>query len=146
MNEAGTRAEHNDPALAAAGWRVVDGSSCFHEGESRREATIREFRMVRLDGTREVVRKIEHYRLPATLAASSRMRSHPGVQFRQSARARLSEYLVKGFTSDDEGLEKPSGEGQHAARRTHRARCSKTPHHLVGVAGRLNPRMVETAP
>ena len=40
------------------------------------------------------------------------MRSHRGTQFRQWATARLSEYLVKGFTMDDERLKNPPGKGQ----------------------------------
>lgn len=40
------------------------------------------------------------------------MRSHRGIQFRQRATARLSEYLVKGFTMGDERLKNPPGPGQ----------------------------------
>jgi hypothetical protein len=83
----------------------------FEEGELSREATIRKFRMVRLEGTREVAREVEHYNLPAILAVGYRVRSPRGTQFRQWATARLSEYLVKGFTMDDERLANPPGKG-----------------------------------
>lgn len=83
----------------------------FEEGELSREATIRKFRIVRLEGTREVAREVEHYNLPAILAVGYRVRSHRGTQFRQWATARLSEYLVKGFTMDDERLKNPPGKG-----------------------------------
>ncbi|HSG70109.1 MAG TPA: RhuM family protein, partial [Planctomycetaceae bacterium] len=52
----------------------------------------------------EVTRKLRHYRLEAILAVGFRVRSHRGTQFRQWATARLGEYLVKGFTMDDERL------------------------------------------
>lgn len=81
----------------------------FEEGELSREATIRKFRIVRLEGTREVVREVEHYSLPAILAVGYRVRSPRGTQFRQWATARLNEYLVKGFTMDDERLKNPPG-------------------------------------
>ncbi len=81
----------------------------FEEGELSREATIRKFRIVRLEGTREVAREVEHYNLPAILAVGYRVRSPRGTQFRQWATARLSEYLVKGFTLDDERLKNPPG-------------------------------------
>lgn len=84
----------------------------FEEGELSREATIRNFRIVRIEGKREVSREIEHYNLPAILAVGYRVRSHRGTQFRQWATARLSEYLVKGFTMDDERLKNPPGKGQ----------------------------------
>jgi hypothetical protein len=84
----------------------------FEEDELSREATIRKFRIVRREGTREVSREVEHYSLPAILAVGYRVRSHRGTQFRQWATARLSEYLVKGFTMDDERLKNPPGKGQ----------------------------------
>jgi len=83
----------------------------FAEGELAPEATIRKFRIVRSEGTRQVTREIEHYSLPAILAVGYRVRSHRGTQFRQWATARLSEFLVKGFTMDDERLKNPPGKG-----------------------------------
>jgi hypothetical protein len=79
----------------------------FAEGELDYPATIRKFRIVRLEGSRRVEREIEHYRLEAILAVGYRVRSSRGTQFRQWATARLSEYLVKGFTMDDERLKNP---------------------------------------
>jgi hypothetical protein len=84
----------------------------YDESELIAEATIRNFRIVRIEGKREVARQIEHYNLPAILAVGFRVRSHRGTQFRQWATARLSEFLVKGFTMDDERLKNPPGKGQ----------------------------------
>jgi hypothetical protein len=84
----------------------------FIDGEQSPEATIRKFRIVRSEGLRQVTREIEHYSLPAILAVGYRVRSHRGTQFRQWATARLTEYLVKGFTMDDERLKNPPGKGQ----------------------------------
>lgn len=84
----------------------------FAEAELSRESTIRKFRIVRTEGKREVTREVEHYRLEAILAVGYRVRSHRGTQFRQWATVRLSEYLVKGFTMDDERLKNPPGKGQ----------------------------------
>ncbi len=84
----------------------------YAEGELAATATIRKFRIVRSEGTRQVTRDIEHYNLPAILAVGYRVRSHRGTQFRQWATARLNEYLVKGFTMDDERLKNPPGKGQ----------------------------------
>ena len=74
----------------------------FAEGELDETATCKDYLQVRLEGGREVLRKLRHYRLEAILAVGFRVRSHRGTQFRQWATARLSEYLVKGFTMDDE--------------------------------------------
>ncbi len=84
----------------------------FEEGELRWEATIRKFRIVRSEGARQVTREVEHYNLDTILAVGFRVRSHPGTQFRQWAMGRLNEYLVKGFTMDDERLKNPPGKGQ----------------------------------
>lgn len=83
----------------------------YDEGELPEGPTIRKFRIVRIEGTREVARAIEHYSLPTILAVGYRVRSPRGTQFRQWATARLSEYLVKGFTMDDERLKNPPGSG-----------------------------------
>ncbi len=83
----------------------------FSEGELRPEATIRVYRIVRSEGGRRITRQIEHYNLEAVLAVGFRVRSHRGTQFRQWAIGRLNEYLVKGFTMDDERLKNPPGKG-----------------------------------
>ena len=87
-------------------------ANVFDEGELGREATIRKFRIVRLEGRRQVGREVEHYRLEAILAVGYRVRSQRGTQFRQWATSRLNEYLVKGFAMDDERLKNPPGRGQ----------------------------------
>ena len=83
----------------------------FAEGELDPEATIRKFRIVRQEGQRQVAREIEHYNLDAILAVGYRVRSPQGTQFRIWATQRLSEYLVKGFTMDDERLKNPPVDG-----------------------------------
>jgi hypothetical protein len=83
----------------------------YADGELPSDATIRKFRIVRREGTREVARDIEHYNLEAILAIGYRVRSQRGTQFRQWATARLQEYLVKGFVLDDERLKNPPGPG-----------------------------------
>jgi len=83
----------------------------YDEGELSREATIRKFRIVRREGSREVSREIEHYSLEAILAVGYRVRGLRGTQFRQWATARLSEFLVKGFVLDDQRLKNPPGPG-----------------------------------
>ncbi len=84
----------------------------FAEGELVEAATCKDYLQVRREGLREVSRNLRHYRLEAILAVGYRVRSHRGTQFRQWATARLSEYLLKGFTMDDERLKNPPGKGQ----------------------------------
>lgn len=76
----------------------------YSEGELDSAATIRSFRIVQSEGSREISRTIDHYNLDAILAVGYRVRSARGTAFRQWATARLSELLVKGFTLDDERL------------------------------------------
>ena len=83
----------------------------FAEGELAAGATIRRYRIVQTEGGREIAREVEHYNLDAILAVGFRVRSHRGTQFRQWALGRLHEYLVKGFTMDDERLKNPPGKG-----------------------------------
>jgi hypothetical protein len=79
----------------------------YEEGEIEEQATIRKFRIVRREGPRDVEREIEHYNLDAILAVGYRVRSERGTEFRRWATERLSEYLVKGFTMDDQRLKNP---------------------------------------
>jgi len=74
------------------------------DGELLPEATIRQYRIVQTEGARQVGRLVEHYNLDMILAVGYRVRSPRGVQFRQWATERLREYLVKGFTLDDDRL------------------------------------------
>lgn len=81
----------------------------YEEGELDREATLRRFRIVQTEGSRQVAREVEHYALPAILAVGYRVRSAQGTRFRQWATARLEEFVVKGFTMDDARLMSPEG-------------------------------------
>ena len=83
----------------------------FEEEELDPGATIRKFRILRMEGDRDVARLIEHCSLDAILAVGYRVRSPRGVQFRRWATERLSQYLVKGFTMDDQRLKNPPVEG-----------------------------------
>lgn len=81
----------------------------YKEEELRPEATIRKYRIVQTEGERQVFREVDFYDLRMILAVGYRVRSHRGVQFRQWATERLQEYVVKGFTLDDERLSGPGG-------------------------------------
>ena len=76
----------------------------YQEGELDPIPTIRKFRTVALEGTREVERLLDHYNLNAVLSVGYRVRSSRGIQFRQWANQVLKEYLIKGFAMDDERL------------------------------------------
>lgn len=109
----------------------------FADGELSEAATCKDYLQVRQEGTRSVSRSLRHYRLEAILAVGYRVRSHRGTQFRQWATARLSEYLVKGFTMDDERLKNPPGKGQHRLLR----RVAGASHYSAGIDRRPLQRL-----
>lgn len=82
-------------------------SHIYSEGELEQNATLRNFRIVRQEGSREVEREVAHYNLEAILAVGYRVRSKQGTQFRQWATQTLTTYLSKGFIMDDERLKNP---------------------------------------
>lgn len=84
----------------------------YEEGELEEEATCKYYLQVQNEGAREVKRKAKHYNLEMILAIGYRVRSHRGTQFRQWATERLNEYLVKGFTMDDDRLKEMRNFGQ----------------------------------
>lgn len=79
----------------------------YAEGEIISEATCKHDLQVRSEGGRQVRRLVKFYNLDAILAVGYRVRSQRGTQFRRWATERLREYLVKGFTLDDERLKNP---------------------------------------
>ena len=81
----------------------------FEEEELTKEATVRKFRIVQMEGSRNVEREVEHYNLDMIIALGYRIRSIIATRFRQWATERLKEYIVKGFTLDDERLKKLGG-------------------------------------
>jgi hypothetical protein len=74
----------------------------FSENELAAEATSRKFRQVRTEGTRTVERDIEHYSLDVIISVGYRVKSVQGTQFRIWATQRLKEYIIKGFTLNDD--------------------------------------------
>ena len=70
----------------------------YAEGELDRDPTIRNFRMVRLEGKRHIQRELEHYNLDVIISVGYRVKSQRGVQFRQWATRVLREHLVHGWT------------------------------------------------
>jgi len=83
----------------------------YQEGELDPSATCKEFLQVQSEGSRTVSRNRKFYNLPAIIALGYRVRSPRGTQFRRWATERLNEYLVKGFTLDDERLKAGSTVG-----------------------------------
>ena len=84
----------------------------FEEGELTRESTVKENLTVQKEGTREIKRNIEYYNLDLIISLGYRIKSSIATRFRQWATKRLKEYIVKGFTMDDERL-KNSGGGNY---------------------------------
>lgn len=81
----------------------------FDEGELAPEGTVRDFRTVRQEGTRQVERTLTHYNLDVILSVGYRVKSKVATRFRIWATERLREYLVKGFTMDDAKLKELGG-------------------------------------
>ena len=80
----------------------------FEEGELDKAAVVRNFRTTAADGKEYMV---SHYNLDMIIALGYRIRSIIATRFRQWATERLKEYIVKGFTLDDERLKKMGGGG-----------------------------------
>ncbi len=79
----------------------------YEEGELQPEATIKKFLTVRQEGSRAVRRQLDHYNLDVIISVGYRVKSHVATRFRIWATQRLKEYIVKGFTLDDERLKNP---------------------------------------
>lgn len=81
----------------------------YDTGELLPEATVAKFATVRMEGDRSVQRELEYYNLDAIISVGYRVNSIRGTQFRIWATQRLREYIIKGFTLDDERLKEAGG-------------------------------------
>lgn len=81
----------------------------YEEGELDEKLTCRNFRQVRKEGNREVSREMLYYNLDMIISLGYRVKSLIATQFRRWATERLKEYMIKGFTMDDERLKNLGG-------------------------------------
>lgn len=84
----------------------------YTEGELIRETTVANFATVQTEGGRQVERNIEYYNLDVIISVGYRVKSIRGTQFRIWASSVLKEYIIKGFSMDDDRL-KGNGGGNY---------------------------------
>ena len=83
----------------------------FEEGELQEDATCKDFLQVQTEGSRKVERKQKFYNLDVVISVGYRIKSRIATKFRIWATERLKEYMIKGFTMDDERLKQLGGGG-----------------------------------
>ena len=82
----------------------------FEDGElEKNSSTIANFATVQQEGTRKVERSIDYYNLDVVISVGYRVKSLEGVRFRKWATTRIKEYIIKGYTMDDERLKNLGG-------------------------------------
>jgi hypothetical protein len=83
-------------------------ANLFQQGEINPAATIRKFRTVQTEGSREVTRTVDFYNLDAIIAVGFRVNSERAIQFRQWATGVLRDFAVRGYVLDKERLKNGS--------------------------------------
>ena len=81
-------------------------SNIFEEGELVKDSVVANFATTAAD---RKTYQVDYFNLDVIISVGYRVKSHRGVQFRKWATGRLREYLVKGFTMDDERLKRQGG-------------------------------------
>ncbi|GHT59110.1 toxin Fic [Spirochaetia bacterium] len=76
----------------------------FNDSELQKEATIRKFRIVQTEGSRQIEREIEHYNLQMIISVGFKVNSIRAVQFRKWANEIIKEYTIKAYVMDDERI------------------------------------------
>ena len=79
-------------------------SNIYSEGELQVDATVSKMEIVQSEGKRQVRRLVDFYILDAIIPVGYRVNSHKATSFRIWATGVLKEYMIKGFTMDDERL------------------------------------------
>lgn len=81
----------------------------FDENELNENSTVKEFLTVQKEGNRNVERNVKFYNLDMIISLGYRIKSKIATNFRKWATERLKEYIIKGFTMDDERLKGNAG-------------------------------------
>ena len=76
----------------------------YEDSELEEDATIRKFRIVQTEGSRQVSREVVHYNLQMIIAVGFKINNDRAVQFRKWANAIVKDYTIKGWVMDDERL------------------------------------------
>ena len=84
----------------------------YDQGELEREATIRKFRIVQREGTRQVNREVDHYNLDAVISVGYRVNSIRATQFRRWATQVLKQFAIRGYVIDRKRMENGTALGE----------------------------------
>ena len=76
----------------------------YSDGELQKEATIRKFRIVQTEGSRQISRQINHYSLQMIVAVGFKVNNDRAVQFRKWANAIVKDYTIQGWAMDSDRL------------------------------------------
>ena len=76
----------------------------FADSELEEAGTIRNFRIVQTEGSRQVTRDTKHYNLQMIIAVGFKVNNERAVQFRKWANGIVKDYTIKGWVMDDERL------------------------------------------
>jgi prophage maintenance system killer protein len=99
-------------------------NNVFKEGELQKGSTVANFATVQTEGQRSITRDIEHYNLDVIISVGYRVKSQRGTQFRMWATQRLREYLVQGYSLNQQRFDKNSAELQQALKLIQKAASS----------------------
>lgn len=78
----------------------------YADGELTEQATIRKFRIVQTEGTRQVNRELTHYNLQMIIAVGFKVNNQRAVQFRKWAGQIVKDHTIQGWTMDVDRLKK----------------------------------------
>lgn len=78
----------------------------YGDNELTESATIRKFRIVQTEGSREVSRDVKHYSLQMIISVGFKVNNERAVQFRKWANAVVKDYTIQGWVMDDERLKR----------------------------------------
>ena len=76
----------------------------YSDAELEKDATIRNFRIVQTEGSRQITRDTKHYNLQMIIAVVFKVNNERAVQFRKWTNGIVKDYTIKGWVMDDERL------------------------------------------
>lgn len=76
----------------------------YSDSELEQSATIRKYRIVQMEGSRQVAREVNHYNLQMIISVGFKVNNERAVQFRKWANQIVKDYTIQGWVMDDDRL------------------------------------------
>ena len=96
--------QHDSIEMCYENENIWTQKKIYSDSELEEDSTIRKFRIVQTEGSRQITRDTKHYNLQMIIAVVFKVNNERAVQFRKWTNGIVKDYTIKGWVMDDERL------------------------------------------